>query len=394
MVLPPHRGSNPCCRRLAGQLIFDHPVSSDAALLMPPDALAPSSKYRLIRPLGAGGMGTVYLAHDTTLKRDVAIKFVAADRLGDAAARKRLVREAQAAAALDHPAICAVYEIEIPPDGPACIVMQYVEGETLAARLQRGMMPVREALALTTELAQALAVAHKRGVIHRDLKPQNIMVTPDGRPKLLDFGIATLAEAAPSRAGDSATTITTETILAGTPRYMSPEQIAQRPVDGRSDLFSLGCVLYECLTARPAFQGGNALEIYASVLHVHPPPPSTIRLELTPQHDELCRRLLAKEPADRFQTVDELLGALRVMLPDTSSGADTRTVSGRIEPIDGEERKITRRRLLRSIAVAVAASAIIAFGWWRATRPIDLPEAPAEAARWFTQGTDAILEGA
>ncbi len=345
------------------------------------DPPAPSSKYRLIRPLGTGGMGVVYLAHDTALKRDVALKFVAADRLSDPASRKRLVHEAQAAAALDHPAVCSVYDIELQPDGEACIVMQYVEGETLATKLQHGPMEVRQALTLIAEVTSGLAVAHKRGIIHRDLKPQNIMVTTAGRAKLLDFGIATLSDAIALSDSDTHTTSSTEGFDAGTPAYMSPEQIAKRPLDGRSDLFSLGCVLYECLTGRRAFEGRTSLEIYGLVLHVHPPPASSIRPELGPEHDELCRRLLAKDASDRFQSADELLGALRMLLSDTSipTGVLPTTTRSRWRP--------------RALAVVLMASAAV-FGWWWSTRPISLPEAPPDAARWLEHGTNSIREGA
>jgi tetratricopeptide (TPR) repeat protein/tRNA A-37 threonylcarbamoyl transferase component Bud32 len=348
---------------------------------MATDAPAPSSKYQLLRPLGAGGMGAVYLARDTTLKREVALKFVAADLLTDHDARKRLVREAQAAAALDHPAICTIYEVELRPDGEACIVMQYVEGETLASRLARGPLAVREALTLTMELAEGLAAAHAHGVVHRDLKPQNVMVTPSGHAKLLDFGIATLSDAVTRAAADVRTTTLVQPIFAGTPAYMSPEQISQRPLDGRSDLFSLGCVLYECLTGRSPFLGGTALEVYGRVAHVHPPSPSTLRPELTHEHDELCRRLLAKEPADRFQSAEQLLGAFRVLLPDTSYAAAS------------EESRRSRRWMLW-ISVVVAAAALGSFLVWRSSRPVSLPEPPPEAARWYARGTDAIREGA
>jgi tetratricopeptide (TPR) repeat protein len=327
-------------------------------------------------------MGAVYLAHDTALNRDVALKFVAADMLADAGARKRLVREAQAAAALDHPAICAVHDIELRPDGEVCIVMQYVDGETLASRLGRGPLGVREALMLTVELADALAAAHKRGIVHRDIKPQNIMVTAGGRAKLLDFGIATLADAIAVSSADAETTEATRPLAAGTPPYMSPEQITQQRIDGRSDLFSLGCVLYECLTGRLAFRGRNALEVSGQVLHVHPPAPSTLRPELTAEHDELVRRLLAKDPADRFQSAEELLGALRVLVPDTARAATPAAAA-------------QGSRAWRRVALAIVAAAGVAgFAWWYSTRPVRLPEAPPQAARWFDRGTNAIREGA
>lgn len=349
---------------------------------MPTDAPAPSSKYRLIRPLGEGGMGAVYLARDTALNRDVALKFVAADMLSDVDARQRLVQEAQAAAALDHPGICAVYDIELRPDGEACIVMQYVEGQTLAARLQRGPLEVREALTLTAELADALAAAHRRGIIHRDIKPQNVMVTPSGRAKLLDFGIATLTDAIAVVSAEAETVRDSRPIMAGTPPYMSPEQLTQRPLDGRSDLFSLGCLLYECLTGRPAFTGRNALEISGRVLHVHPPAPSSLRSDLTPEHDQLCRRLMAKDPADRFQSAEELLGALRVLLPDTARGQEVDD--------DGQVDRAWRWIAL----VIIVLAGVSGFGWWYSTRPIRLPVAPPEAARWFDRGTNSIREGA
>ena len=153
--------------------------------------------YRIVRLLGSGGMGDVYLARDLTLERDVAIKLLPADRGDHDDTRRRLLHEAQAAAALDHPNICAVHEVGQTADGRAFIVMQYVEGETLSAVLRRGPLPVRDALVLCAQIAEALAVAHRRGIVHRDLKPQNVMVTPSGRPKLLDFGLAKLVRTAP-----------------------------------------------------------------------------------------------------------------------------------------------------------------------------------------------------
>jgi serine/threonine protein kinase len=285
---------------------------------MSPDAPdARLSNYRLDRLLGSGGMGEVYLARDLTLNRDVAIKFISPDKAGDDVARRRLIQEARAAAALDHPNICAVYEVIDSPDGRACIVMQYLEGETVADILKRGPMDVRLALSIAADVADALATAHKAGVIHRDLKPQNIIVTPARRAKLLDFGIARMPwDVASTGAEETRTALTGA--FAGTPNCMSPEQAQRKPLDGRSDLFSLGTVLYECLTGRRAFDGRTLAEVCGQVLHVHPPAASSLRPELTDRHDELCRRLLAKHPDDRFQSAEELVGALRVLLPDTA----------------------------------------------------------------------------
>ena len=236
-----------------------------------------SGRYRIVRLLGRGGLGEVYLAHDLTLGRDVAIKFVAPEKLADADARSRLLREARAAASLDHPGICTVYETGVAEDGRSYIVMQYVEGETLARALNRGPLSIRDALALSAEVADALGAAHRRGVVHRDLKPGNIMVTPAGHAKLVDFGIAKIVSTQPPGSDSPTSTVTTgaqSLVGSGTPAYMSPEQIQQRPIDGRSDLFCLGLVVFECLTGRRAFGGRTSIETMSNILHLAAPDPS------------------------------------------------------------------------------------------------------------------------
>jgi serine/threonine protein kinase len=342
------------------------------------------SKYEIVRPLGSGGMGVVYLAFDKVLNREVAIKFVSADRIADPAAEQRLLREAQAAAALDHPSICGVHDVHIGPDGRVCIVMQYVEGETLAERLRRGPLAPRQALALVTDIAEGLAVAHARHVIHRDLKPQNIIVTPSGRPKLLDFGIALMQ--VPPEAGSTSTktvtSVTTGRAVAGSPAYMSPEQILQRPIDGRSDLFSLGLILYECLTGRSAFLGASKMETWSAILHTDPPKVSSLAPELTEAHDELCRRLMAKEPSERFQSAEELLGALRVI------GSTTRDATTATHAVP------SLRRRGATAAVAVVLLAATALVTWLMNRPPALPEPSPEARRWYELGTQHLRNGA
>src|SRR5688572_19029470 len=260
---------------------------------MPPGAPdARLSNYRLDRLLGSGGMGSVYLAHDLALDRDVAIKFLSDEKIGDASARHRLLREAKAAAALDHPNICAVHEVIVEADGRTAIVMQYVEGETLAALLQRGPLEPRHAVAIAIDLTEALIAAHKRGIIHRDIKPQNIIVTPSRHAKLLDFGVARYQAALDAvRPTETTTMLTTPGVIIGTPAYMSPEQAHQQELDGRSDLFSLGAVLFECLTGRRAFNGRSAIDILGAVLHEEPPPVSSLRPGLSADHDTLVRQL-------------------------------------------------------------------------------------------------------
>jgi tetratricopeptide (TPR) repeat protein/tRNA A-37 threonylcarbamoyl transferase component Bud32 len=337
------------------------------------------ARYQLLRLLGRGGMGEVYLAEDQVLHRHVAIKFVAADRISDPEARRRLLHEARSAAGLDHEGICTVFEAGPTTDGRDCIVMQYVQGETLTDALHAGPLPADRALELCMRIAEALQAAHRQGVVHRDLKPGNIMITPSGRPKLLDFGIAKLVPT--PEALEHASTVsgvTTKGTIVGTPSYMSPEQIAQRSVDGRSDLFSLGAVLYECLTGRRAFDKPSTFETIADVLHTQPVRPTTLRPELIEAHDRLCFRLLAKDPADRFQSAEEVIGAIRLAKSPAPEPA----------PPDPSP-----RFLWRALAV-VAVLGIAAFAVWKWRQPHPLPEPPAAAARWYQKGTDAVREGA
>jgi tetratricopeptide (TPR) repeat protein/predicted Ser/Thr protein kinase len=334
-------------------------------------------------------MGTVYLATDLGLGRLVAIKFITPEKAADPAARKRLLREARAAAALDHPNICSVYEVIDEPDGRACIVMQYVSGDTLADTLARGPLDVRLTMSLARDLASALALAHKHGIVHRDLKPHNIIITNDKRAKLLDFGLARQNDGVLASAGEAVTTtaLTTPGVVVGTPAYMSPEQIRQVPIDGRSDLFSLGAVLYECLTGERAFRALTPLEYAGQILHCQPPDVSSRRTELTVQHDELCRRLLAKDPEDRFQSAEELLGALRVFTPDTG-----RTSATGFETHWPAALWSAHPSVMASVGIAVTVILATAGVWrWKAVAA----SAPtAEAAAWYSRGTTALRDGA
>ena len=341
--------------------------------------------YRLLELLGRGGMGEVYLADDLKLGRKVAIKFLLPDKTQDAEARRRLLREAQAAASLDHPGICTVFEVDETSDGRIYVAMQYVQGETLARVLERGPRPVRAALSMCSSLAEALAAAHHHGIIHRDLKPANVIVTPSGQPKLLDLGIAKIVARAnvanDDRTGSGATSAG---MIIGSPGYMSPEQVEQRPVDGRSDLFSLGVVLFECLTGRRAFDGSTTFETIANVLHVHPPAPSSLRPELTAGHDELCARLLAKDRDDRFKSADEVVGAIQLLL--SQKRGDT---------FIGPDRPVRPWWSRSAPALIVGAIAILAaVGGWIWTRPRPLPPVPKDSQQWYERGTDALRDGA
>jgi eukaryotic-like serine/threonine-protein kinase len=345
------------------------------------------SNYRLDRLLGSGGMGAVYLARDLTLHRDVAIKFISPQLAGDETARRRLLREARAAAALDHPNICGVHEIIVTADGRACIVMQYVEGESLAEALRRGPLEPRQALGMAADLASALAAAHQRGIIHRDVKPQNVMLTPSGRVKLLDFGIARIEPSLPDAVTESS--ITGTGTVAGTPAYMSPEQVRQQPLDARSDLYSLGAVLYEALTGRRAANGATMGEICAQILNDHPPPPSLLRSGVSAQHDELLRRLMAKHPEDRFSSAEALAGALRVLLPDTAHATGASPSGGSPVPVRRDWPVPSR------LVLAIAASLVIiaAVGIWKWNGVETLPSPPPVAEEWFNRGVQKIRDG-
>ena len=342
-------------------------------------------RYRLGRLIGSGGMGEVYLARDVTLRRDVAVKFVTSATPASDILTRRLLQEARAVAAIDHPGICPVHDVGVDSAGRPYMVMQYVPGETLAARLARGPLPVPDALHTCAQIADALATAHRRGIIHRDLKPQNVMLTPTGQPKLLDFGIAKVLPTYESAGTETTvTSVTDAQHVAGTPAYMSPEQIQQQPLDGRSDLFSLGCIVFECLTGRRAFNGRQPIDVLGQVLHVQPATPSNLRPELDQRHDELCRRLLAKDPSERFQSAEEVVGALRMLQPDIS------TVVARVDTRSWVSYLRAHWTLVIATCLAVIVAGLSAWLWMRPR----LPTPPADAARYYQLGTDALREGA
>src|SRR5918995_6111638 len=243
------------------------------------------SHYRILSHIGAGGMGTVYLAEDTNLKRRVALKFLSPGTVHDPDAAVRLLREARAASALDHPHIATVYEIG-DHAGQPFIAMAHYAGETLAARIAHGQMPVGEIARILAQLADALDAAHTAGIVHRDLKPANVMLTPTGQLKVLDFGLARID------LGETATQLTASGSTVGTAAYMSPEQAAGETVDARSDVWSLGVVTYEMLAGRPVFDGTSALAIIHAVMTATPPRVRTLRPDVPPELEEVVDRTL------------------------------------------------------------------------------------------------------
>jgi len=230
------------------------------------------SHYLIIGKLGSGGMGEVYLAEDQQLSRKVAIKFLPAEVAKDERARQRLLREAKTAATLDHPNICAIYEVG-QDDDRSFIVMQYIEGETLAATLNRKRLDSGEALAIASHVADALSEAHAHGIVHRDIKPDNIMLTARGQVKVLDFGLAKMLRDPGITESDAQTgsLLSIPGMVMGTVPYMSPEQVRGEELDGRSDIFSFGAVLYEMLSGRRPFEAKSAAEVISAILTTEPP---------------------------------------------------------------------------------------------------------------------------
>ena len=283
-------------------------------LLTPPRPTAPGmpqhSRYRVLERLGGGGMGVVYRARDERLGRDVALKFLSPHLSSDLDAKRRFLVEARAAAAIEHPNICTVHEIGDTEDGQLYIVMACYEGETLDRRIAQGALTLGEAVRVATEVARALQKAHERGIVHRDIKPANVMCTRDGHVKLLDFGIAKLA--------DVAVTQTVGTV--GTVAYMSPEQAVGDALDHRSDLWSLGVVFYEMLAAARPFTGPSALAVVSAIAADDPEPVTARRPDLPPAVDALLRRLLAKSPDVRPASAEEVIALLAALPPVEVTG--------------------------------------------------------------------------
>ena len=268
--------------------------------------------YEITAPIGAGGMGEVYKAHDSRLDRTVAIKVLAPGRAGDEQAQQRFTREARAVAALSHPRICPLFDIGH-HDGVDFLVMEYLEGETLSDRLARGRLPIDRAIRYAREIGEALAAAHASGIVHRDLKPGNVMLTKSGA-KLLDFGLAKLRPTAVLSELTNADTrqpITATGTTPGTLQYMAPEQLEGREADARSDIFAFGAVMYEMLTGRRAFEGATQASIIAAIVHVDPKPPSVMVPSLGHAVDQFLQTCLRKNPEERWHSAHDMLIALR-----------------------------------------------------------------------------------
>ena len=322
------------------------------------------SHYRILSKIGQGGMGEVYLAEDLQLDRKVALKFLPEGQAPDETARRRLLREANAAARLDHPFITKVYEVgEGAPaagaPGIPFIAMELVEGETLKARLARGPLPMADALRIASEIAEALEFARQRGIVHRDLKPANVMLTSDGHAKVMDFGIAkqvSIRAADGGRVDGPSMTSTGE--ITGTPAYMAPEQLKGLPVDSRADIFALGVCLYEMVTGMHPFMKDSAFATADVILNQPAPPLDRYLKDPPPGLEHVFRRALAKDPDERYQSFKDLridLGAVELPQTRTAIAPHVRDVRARTRP---------KWRFAAVVALGIAAAGVLAWRLW------------------------------
>jgi serine/threonine protein kinase/Flp pilus assembly protein TadD len=328
------------------------------------------SHYTIIKKLGRGGMGEVYLAEDTRLGRKVAVKFLPAETAADEGARQRLLREAKTAATLDHTNICAIYEVG-EEGGQSFIVLQYIEGETLAARLKRQPPDIPELHVIAAQVAEALAEAHARGIIHRDIKPENIMLTTRTQVKVLDFGLAKVL-GAPSAAGEETMSMfSTPGMLMGTVPYMSPEQVRGEVLDCRSDIFSFGTVLYEMLSGQRPFRAQSTAEVMSAILTAEPPPIRRLGFGHVGSGEErLIRKCLKKDAALRYQVMGDLISDLKQIRSESENGPATEAAESltvdviRAEAASEETRSKLRGSRLGQVLAALVLVAVVALSVW------------------------------
>ena len=307
------------------------------------------SHYRITEKLGEGGMGVVYKAEDTKLKRFVALKFLRSDVLEDEEHKERFLREAQAAAALDHPNICTVYEID-EAEGRTFLSMAFLEGQTVKEKFKERPLKLDEALDIAIQTAQGLQAAHEKGIVHRDIKSSNLMVTPQGQGKVMDFGLAQLAERSK---------LTKTTVSLGTPSYMSPEQAQKSKTDRRTDIWSLGVVVYEMVTGRLPFEREREQAVLYSIVNEEPEVMTAQRVDVPVELDRIVGKAMAKDADERYQHVDEMLVDFQSLRKALAAGT-ARTPA--VIPSERSGRN-WRSGALTSVGMALLAIGL-GLGWW------------------------------
>jgi tetratricopeptide (TPR) repeat protein/tRNA A-37 threonylcarbamoyl transferase component Bud32 len=363
------------------------------------------SHYRILEPLGEGGMGAVYVAEDMLLGRRVAIKFPTSTA-DEHHFRSRFLREARAVSMLSHPHIATIYDYGETSEGRPFLVMELIDGTSLNDFMHDSQMTLARAVEIIETIAGALGEAHAHGIVHRDVKPSNIMINERQEIKVLDFGLAKQFKEEPAHSADldARTLLTTHTrsgAVVGTPLYLSPEQAMSAPVDARSDLFALGALLYECITGHPAFAGASVIEIAAQVIHVTPPAPSQLNKRVPKDLDRVVMKALEKRPEARYQSASEMLEDLqRVRLSMSGHAHRTLRVERAMKTAQPsalttlsdllQQPRVSIARLLFGVSVIVIAIVSV---WWMWFRPV-VHRPPPEAARWFDTGANALREGA
>ncbi len=326
------------------------------------------SHYKILKHLGEGGMGVVYKAEDTRLRRTVALKFLPPELTRDSEAKERFVHEAQAASALQHNNICVVHDIDETSDGQMFISVEYLEGETLKKRIERGPLKFDEAIDIAIQVGQGLAKAHEHGIVHRDIKPANIMLTTDSVAKIVDFGVAKLS---------GRTLLTRIGTTLGTVAYMSPEQARGEPADHRTDIWSLGVVIYQMITGQLPFKGDYENAAVYSILNTQPEPMTGLRTGVPIELDRIAAKALAKSPAERYQGVDDLIVDLRHL--QTALFTPGQPPSG----VHGQPRRHTKGFV--TAAIGVCCIMIIGGVWWVWTK------SPQTASPYTTLNPRRIL---
>ncbi len=345
------------------------------------------SHYTILEKIGEGGMGVVYKAEDTTLKRIVALKFLPPHVAASDSDRARFLLEAQAAAALSHPNICTIFGIE-ETDGHSFIAMEYVEGQTL--REKRGTITLAKAIDIGIQVAEGLSVAHEKGIVHRDIKPENIMVRKDGLVQIMDFGLAKLRASRASR-------LTKEGSTVGTAGYMSPEQVQGQETDHRSDIFSVGVLLYELFTGEPPFKGVHETALLYEIVNVDPAPMSSVKPEIDPELDRIVLECLQKEPDERYNSMKDVAKDLKRFKRESSKQRLSRTMSVRPAltasrvgmsvpaPEPASARFPVREMIAWGVAAVLLAAAIYLFA-----RPARAPSGPLMLIRSSIVTPDSI----
>jgi eukaryotic-like serine/threonine-protein kinase len=355
--------------------------TDSSAVEMPPSPVAkigPGSKlgpYEIIAPIGAGGMGEVFRARDGKLARDVAIKVLPERVAQHPDALARFEREAKAVAALSHPNILAIHDFGS-HDGTAYAVMELLEGKTLRERLRTGDLPVRKAVEQALQIAHGLAATHAKGIVHRDLKPENIFITTDGRVKILDFGLARQTLVVRDNDTPTESRHTAPGTVLGTVGYMSPEQVKGKLADHRSDIFSLGCVLYEMLSGQRAFQRDTTAETMTAILNEDPPDIAASKPAIHPTLEHIVRHCLEKNPEERFQSARDLAFGLETAVASSGPSSPTGAIATNGKP---------HRRLAYSVLAVVALGLVVA-GWALKGAAPQAPVAPITITPFTTDG--------